>query len=139
MRARRAAHARGTQGASRYDRGVMRTRERIDGAGLAARIAAAAMVSRRSRDDPPLVEQIEEVIVPWPRRRVERRRARRRRLRRRRSKEDDLDLARPMGIGRLHTSASPRFLARRTSWSRARELSPPWAEGSRFGCTHPLR
>src|SRR5437762_414277 len=87
MRARRAAHARGTQGASRYDRGVMRTRERIDGAGLAARIAAAAMVSRRSRDDPPLVEQIEEVIVPWPRRRVERRRARRRRLRRRRSRK----------------------------------------------------
>jgi hypothetical protein len=94
-------------------RGVMRTRERIDDAGLAARIAAAAMVSADTDCSATTVEQIEEVIVPWPRRRVERRRARRRRLRRRRSKEDDLDLARPMGIGRLHTSANPRLLASR--------------------------
>jgi hypothetical protein len=35
-------------------------------------------------------------------------------------REDDLDLARPMGIGRLHTSANPRFLvARHIALSRA--------------------
>ncbi len=52
-----------------------------------------------------------EVIRTWQRRRVERRRPPRR-PERRRSNSTLLDLARPWGIGRQHTSANPRFHVR---------------------------